>query len=485
MASFKRHLLRKHEHESIFVHSNREDREFINHQQCDSCTGSEDSVNPPTIHSEFETFRSSEPDFDFLSDFMQSALMFTLSLYDCNNFSRKDVISIFKKVDNFIIEPLLNIFKRFAEKELKNNIRIFNEIFSIITSCRHALKKFKSGYQIEHNLKSLELMKDIEEFPINASIEPTHKNGSLIYSEKINKVVALPLDFYFKKFFEKDNLLCKMLLHMDFLQRSTKYKNFINCKLWKRKEALLPQKIVIPCLLYFDDVEINNPLGSHVTSHSICNAYISFTCFSKKEAKVENILLAGIYKTTDMKKFGTEKCLKSLVNQLRALEIDDLQIKSNNKIHQVHFVLGLILGDNLGLNSILNFSRSFSSNFFCRLCKMSKKQTREICSESKELSRTRQNYAEDILLGSTSSTGVTEECLFNDLPSFHVAENFYVGVMDDIFEGICHYDFSHILIYFIQKMKYFDIDTLNSRKRNFNYGPYDIENISGDITINH
>jgi len=50
--------------------------------------------------------------------------------------------------------------------------------------------------------------------------------------------------------------------------------------------------------------------------------------------------------------------------------------------------------------------------------------------------------------------------------------------MNDLFEGVSHYDALYIINYFISSIKYFDIDTLNLRKQNFDSGPKEIENMS-------
>lgn len=56
--------------------------------------------------------------------------------------------------------------------------------------------------------------------------------------------------------------------------------------------------------------------------------------------------------------------------------------------------------------------------------------------------------------------------------------------MHDVFEGICHYDLCHIIPYLI-KMKYFNLETLNSRKLTFEYGRHKIGHISGEISQAH
>lgn len=62
-----------------------------------------------------------------------------------------------------------------------------------------------------------------------------------------------------------------------------------------------------------------------------------------------------------------------MINRLNKLEVDGLLIKTSEGIKKVYFVLGLVVGDNLDLNCILEFDKSFSANYFCRFCKIKKK----------------------------------------------------------------------------------------------------------------
>lgn len=57
--------------------------------------------------------------------------------------------------------------------------------------------------------------------------------------------------------------------------------------------------------------------------------------------------------------------------------------------------------------------------------------------------------------------------------------------MHDIFEGICHYNLCHIINYYTEEVKIFSLETLNYRKKHFNYGPIEIGNISPPIKPIH
>lgn len=70
-------------------------------------------------------------------------------------------------------------------------------------------------------------------------------------------------------------------------------------------------------------------------------------------------------KTADVKKdFGNDLCFNKLIHILNDIEVNGINITTSNGVKKVHFILGLFIGDNLGINAISEFSRSFSSIFF-------------------------------------------------------------------------------------------------------------------------
>jgi len=420
-----------------------------------------------------------------LKKIINSAAEFVLTLHNNNNFSRNDVFKIQEYVNKCLIDPLLDVMKSFANNKLEVNSSIHNEFCNLILNCRNPFKFFNTEHMLYKWLKNENYIESIQEFTIDNTISAIHRKGSFIYDEKEVKGVLMPLRFQITKIFEKGDLLKRTLDNIEFLQKCSVFKNFVQGKLWKQKIKLYPNKILMPYFLYLDDLEINNPLGSNSTINSICNVYYSFPGFPAEESKLENVFFGAIIKCTDIKNYGNEKCFQTLINELKDLEINGIDIKvDENSTLRVYFILGLVLGDNLGLNSFLDFNKSFSSNFYCRLCKAKKVYCQTLTTENKELLRTIVNYDKDLKVNNSQNTGIKNNSLLNSIPSFHVVENYYMDVMHDIFEGVCHYNLCNAITYFI-KMKYFDLDILNSRKQSFEYGSKEIENISGEITSSH
>ncbi|KAK4877980.1 hypothetical protein RN001_010486 [Aquatica leii] len=226
---------------------------------------------------------------------------------------------------------------------------------------------------------------------------------------------------------------------------------------------------------------------SKLIMQSIAAIYYAFPTLPQHHvSSLENIFTALLFKSSD-KSYGNEEAsLHLLIKEIKFLENNGITIKHK----QIHFILVGILGDNLGLNSILGYTKSFSANFPCRICKTELAEIGSQCEESVSNLRTESNYANDLLTEPASSkriklSGIKESSIFNTINFFHVANNYTADIMHDLFDGVCHYDVTQILKQLIEVDKLFSLETLNSRKQLFNYGKTEIGNISPPIKSNH
>lgn len=156
--------------------------------------------------------------------------------------------------------------------------------------------------------------------------------------------------------------------------------------------------------------------------------------------------MAAVIKGKDYKEYGNERCLFALIWEIKKLEENGIEIQTSEGNKTVYFLLGLVLGDNLGLNTVLGFVSSFSANFFFRFCKVKKNESHSLCVENRLLLRNELNHDEDVIASNLSLTGIRENSILNLINSFHVTKNFAIDIMHDIFEGVCHYNICHIIM---------------------------------------
>lgn len=427
----------------------------------------EENVSTPLSDIENENFvgiNNSEYESD-LKNIYNSAIKFTIKLHSFDNISRSDVNSIRCLVETLILDPIFQFIER-----AQNPSNVCNKSISkVLGDAKVLFENINSEAKLNKVLKEKDLIGNVQTFRINEN--NLKSNG-----------IVMPLDFQFRKIFEHDDYLDKVLNHMEIVEKEQRYVNFIQGPLWKHKKSLYPQKIVIPFYLYADDFAINNALGSKSNKNSMCNFYYSFVCVPQKSSKLDDVYLASTVNSSDIKAYGND-CFRPIVNSLLKLEEEGILIETQSGIKRVHFVMALFLGDNLGLNCILGFSKSFSANYYCRFCLIKKSEAQKESYERPTILRNKINYSESIEQNLMSEAGINTPCIFNDLPSFHCTENFSVDVMHDVFEGVCHYVICEALLYFIKKMKYFTLNDLNERIKNFKYYPSDRGNEKLSISL--
>lgn len=180
------------------------------------------------------------------------------------------------------------------------------------------------------------------------------------------------------------------------------------------------------------------------------------------------------------KKYGFENILRPTIAELTHLEENGIVIEVNSKQQKVYFSLCLLLGDNKALNELMGLTQCFIKNGFCRMCSFSVEESQTMITENLSKLRTVENYAEELAKNDFKNTGIREECIFNRLPTFNIINCPSVDIMHDLFEGVCQFQMTKIILYFIEN-GHFTLDDLNNRKSLFDFGVYQIDNKKVDV----
>ena len=227
----------------------------------------------------------------------------------------------------------------------------------------------------------------------------------------------------------------------------------------------------IELLLYNDDFETANPLGSKKGKHKLLGIYATVASLPKKyQAKLENVLLVVLAKSSLVSKYGVNVVLQLISDDLEVLFTEGLLINSPDGFTgRVRPRLLQAVGDNLALNTILGFSASFSANYYCRFCKSPKANCRKQVAVDERLLRTKENIDYDISLNDLSQTGLRRSCALNSLSYYHVSENYAPDLMHDFLEGLLPFEMKLVVSELIHQEN-FSLDELNSRIQSFSYG---------------
>lgn len=250
------------------------------------------------------------------------------------------------------------------------------------------------------------------------------------------------------------------------------YRSFWDGRFCKRN-AILSKECAISLILYVDDFEICNPLGTLRKKHKICALYwILGNLPPGCHSSLSSIHLAALIKSNDVKVYGYEKVLEPLITDLITLEQHGVFVEKLGKT--LKGTLQSVIADNLGAHSIAGFVESFSGRFVCRFCTADRLefQHKEVGAggfslRTEEIHKNHLKTLEENSLNNYH--GVKSKCALSEkLTTFNVTSGFPPDIVHDLFEGIVPLEISLCQTVFISK-KYFTLDALNKAIEDFPY----------------
>lgn len=399
---------------------------------------------------------------------------FGAKLYSFPDVSRNRANEIISDVDQLITVALNTIeedvIKAFSSFNHANDIT--EKIKDSIRQQRAGLDKLKSEWLCLREFGRHKTYIPPVSFLIGERQEVIPKKGIQVLKMVSVTAEFIPIRLVLQRFFEIPGMFTETIGYMNSLMNDNALiSNFIQGSLWKETILNFSGKIVLPLFLYFDDYENNNPLGSHKGISKCGAVYLSIPCLPPQVAsKIENIFLFILFNTLDRKVFHNKIIFSKAMDELKYLEQHGIEINLPDMNTRIYFKLSLILGDNLGLHSLLGFVESFNASTCCRFCSIQKQQMKIVFEETDCPIRTKSSYETDLLKNNAKLTGITESCIFHAIPDFHVTKNLSVDVMHDILEGVCQYDLGKILHHFIIEKKLFTLEVANFYISGLHYG---------------
>lgn len=130
----------------------------------------------------------------------------------------------------------------------------------------------------------------------------------------------------------------------------------------------------IALMLYIDDFEVANPLGTARGKHKVCAIYWAIANIPAKYRSTRySIQLALLCNSTTVKKCGYEKVIYPLICDLRTLEQQGIYLERLGTC--VKGIVLFVSADNLGAHSLAGFYESFSVEKISRFCMVSRTDT--------------------------------------------------------------------------------------------------------------
>lgn len=400
------------------------------------------------------------------SKFEHSLMTMFSNFYRNPQITRSSVQAITLEIRNFF-----DLYTEIIESCVINGHLPFT---SVSSSCRNIFKSFDSEHKRFKIFTEAGKFVAPIEMQIGSRIEYKH-----VYGRTIRNVVqctsqVIPLKQVLTHFFNMPNVLSDTVEYLNSVSMAdSPIENICQGSVWLHNvEPYEPGVIHLPLIIYFDDFETNNPLGTHNVIQKLGGLYASLPCLPRKYfSLLSNILLVSLFHAADRVNVGNKVTFHAAIQQLNDLHDNGIKIKFDGSDVILKFRVACFTGDNLGLNGIFGFVESFGAAYCCRICHSNKEQRHSVFREDTSLLRNRERYLQQIASTvDVSLTGIKEPCAWLNLKGFDFLDG-CLDLMHDYLEGCCRYVMLFVIKYLVKKAHFFTLNILQERLKAFNYGP--------------
>lgn len=369
---------------------------FAKKRPFDNCPSSQELNNYEASSPSFPPQLECNKKQSFHELFESIALNFSLSLHSQANFTRKDVFNIQTLITKNILQKLSELL---LETHTKCNCLNGQELVAALKSIPDIFESVRTEHLLKSTLHKKELIVPPQEFLINREVGICFENRKASFGLQDTTGTLLPLDFQIHEFVKRNRRIEEMIANLEkYSKPSDNIRHYVQGTTWKSMISKVPVEkdtVYLPIGLYNDGLQYNNSLGSH--TDSVDHLYYYFPLLEDPFHR-NNIHMAASLRSNHIKNYGNGKCFQKLVDILLELYNVGFKVQINGKEVKVKFLLGIIIGDNLALNAILEYVISFKANYFCRICVLSKEEAARVCQEVFSKLRSVEEYKTHLLI---------------------------------------------------------------------------------------
>ncbi|KAJ8678171.1 hypothetical protein QAD02_013958 [Eretmocerus hayati] len=270
------------------------------------------------------------------------------------------------------------------------------------------------------------------------------------------------------------------MAHIAKLKRSNVISNHVQGTMWRTKYAAFLSKGDggFPLGIWYDDFQTGNGMGSAEFEQKLGGVYVRCPALPPHLlSKLYSIFSIVIFYANHRENYGHKCVFCKIIEELKILHEHGIRVVINGEEKTLFLALTQLIGDNLALNCVCGYPPRFTATNYCRCCTATAEECKSLTREVIPLVRTKESYEETLRKGKMDESpppdGIVEECVFNEVPDFHVGDHHWQDVMHDLPEGVCNYTVGNVLQDIIFKQGKLTLDDLNKRIEDFDYGPHE------------
>lgn len=270
--------------------------------------------------------------------------------------------------------------------------------------------------------------------------------------------------------------------------------DIIDGSLFKSHPLFSTKPSALQVILYTDEIEICNPLGSHTSVNKLLMVYYTLGNIDPKfRSKLAAIRLLAIAKAKDIDECGVDVVLQRIDEDLKLL-YNGVKIQTQNGGMDLFGAVVFLCGDTLAQHELAGFKEGVGFAYSkCRHCECTFEEMQTNFDEQNFTERTVEKHIRqcleieractDFLTSALKTTyGINRRSKLADFPAFDLIRQTPQDIMHIILEGVAPMEIKCVLKYLVLSGQ-MELDMFNSAMQSFPLSPIDIRDKPCPISV--
>ncbi|XP_033125438.1 uncharacterized protein LOC117123569 [Anneissia japonica] len=332
---------------------------------------------------------------------------------------------------------------------------------------------------------------DYKEITIGTKFVRKKKGAKRVICEKAESFFYIPIIESLQQLLLNDRISA-MVLKKPNMHKSGVFYDMHDGSIYQRDNFFDEDRKSFLIILYHDELEVCNPLGSKAGTHKLDLYYYTIGNISPKfRSKRCAVRLLAIANAKLVKKYGINCIMRPIIEDLQLL-YNGRTMLINGVNQKIYGKVLMCAGDTLGQHYLGGFKEGVGVAFQkCRHCMCEFDEMQSNFVEESFRLRTRQNYnrqCSEIEQASTkfvkkdlqTSYGINVRSALCELPTFDVTKQLPQDIMHTLLEGTVQYEVRFVLLHFIQSGS-ITLNQINGAIANHAYGYSEVSDKPGPL----
>ncbi|XP_030579955.1 uncharacterized protein LOC115785156 isoform X1 [Archocentrus centrarchus] len=428
---------------------------------------------------------------------VRCAAAFTISVRERCHLSQRGVNSIVSGVQQYqtaLLSTMKDTMKSLFQRHSDNMEQLQEAVLAELENFQDPFSMMASTYIQDSTIQRLFNPVIPEEVVMSQKVCRVNKGQSRVIAIKNRSFYYIPLIRSLEQLLSNSRIFAMINTAPQSCHKDGFLYDIIDGSIYKSHPLFSKEPSALQIILYADEIEICNPLGSHASVNKLFMFYYTLGNIDPKfRSKLAAIRLLAIAKADDIDKCGVDFVLQRINEDLKLL-YNGVKIQTQRGSMDLFGAVVSVCGDTLAQHELAGFKEGVGFAYSkCRHCECTFDEMQINFNELSFTKRTMKKHIKqcceiekactDFLKSSLKTTyGINRRSKLIDFPAFDLIQQTPQDIMHIILEGVAPMEIKCVLKHLVLSGQ-MELDVFNSAMQSFPLSPIDIRDKPCPISV--